>query len=107
MNTDIWWKLQKQLPGRPQAGQRWLDHFTSAFVDKLGFMCEPRFFWNPDRQMEMEEHMDDVHGFWPDPQVEKFKEDLAADIWFRDGGVYHEGVECDLLNVYARDTTER
>ena len=49
MNTDIWWKLQKQLPSRPQAGQRWLDHFTSAFVDKLGFMCEPRFFWNPDR----------------------------------------------------------
>ena len=31
----------------------------------------------------MEVHMDDVHGFGPDPQVEKFKEDLAAHIWFR------------------------
>ena len=29
--------------------------------------------------------MDDVHGFGPDPQVGKFKEDLAAHIWFRDG----------------------
>ena len=24
----------------------------------------------------------------PDPQVEKFKEYLAAHIWFRDGGVH-------------------
>ena len=37
MSTDIWWKLQKQLPSRRQAGQRWVDHFTSALVDKLGF----------------------------------------------------------------------
>ena len=43
MSTDIWWKLQKLLPGRRQVGQRWVDHFTSAFVDKLGFtrcVCE-------------------------------------------------------------------
>ena len=66
MSTDIWWKLQKQLPGRRQAGQRWVDHFTSALVDKLGFMrcvSAPQFFWNPDRQVVMEVHMDDVHGF--------------------------------------------
>ena len=37
--------------------------------------------------------MDDVHGLGPDPQVEKFKEDLAANIWFRDGGVHREGAE--------------
>ena len=41
--------------------------------------------------------MDDVHGFGPDPQVEKFKEDLAAHIWFRDGGVHREGAEYDHL----------
>ena len=35
MSTDIWWKLQKQLQGRRQAGQRWVDHFTSRLVDKL------------------------------------------------------------------------
>ena len=37
--------------------------------------------------------MDDVHGFGPDPQVEKLKEDLAANSWFRGGGVHHEGAE--------------
>ena len=42
-------------------------------------------------------HTDDVHGFGPDLQVEKFKEDLAAHIWFRDGGVHHEGAEYDHL----------
>ena len=70
MSTDIWWKLQKQLLGRRQAGQRWVDHFTSALVDKLGFMrcvSAPQFFWNPDRQVVMEVHMDDVHGFWARP----------------------------------------
>ena len=73
MCTNIWWKLQKQLPGRRQAGQRWVDHFTSALVDKLGFtrcVSAPQFFRNPDRQVGMEVHMDDVHGFGPDPQVE-------------------------------------
>ena len=34
--TSIWWKLQKQLPGNRQAGQRRVDHFTSASVDQPG-----------------------------------------------------------------------
>ena len=50
----------------------------------------PQFNPNPDRQVGMDVHMDDVHGFGPDPQVEKFKEDIAAHIWFRDGGVHRE-----------------
>ena len=105
MSTDIWWKLQKQLLGRRQAGQRWVDHFTSALVDKLGFtrcVSAPQFFWNPDRQVGMEVHMDDVHGFGPDPQVEKFKEKFAAHIWFRDGGVHHEGAEYDHLKRFRK-----
>ena len=105
MSTDIWWKLQKQMPGRRQAGQRWVDYFTSALVDKLGFtrcVSAPQFFWNPDRQVEMEAHMDDVHGFGTDPQVEKFKEDHAAHIWFRDGGVHSDGAEYDLLKRFGK-----
>ena len=103
--TNIWWKLQKQLPARRQAGQRWVDHFTSALVDKLAFtrcVSAPQFFWNPDRQVVMEVHMDDVHGFGPDPQVEKFKADLAAHIWFRDGGVHREGAEYDHLKRFRK-----
>ena len=46
--------------------------------------------------------MDDVHGFGPDPQVEKFKEDLAAHIWFRDGGVHHEGAEKNHLKRFRK-----
>ena len=58
--------------------------------------------WNPDRQVEMEVYMDDVHGFGPDPQVEKFKEDLAAHVWFRDGGVHREGAEYDHLKSFRK-----
>ena len=104
MSTDIW-KLRKQLRGRRQVGQRWVDHLTSGFVDKLGFtrcVSAPQFFWNSDRQVGMEVHMDDVHGFGPDPQVEEFKEDLAAHIWFLDGGVHREGAEYDQLKRFRK-----
>ena len=95
------------LLGRRQAGQRWVDHFTSASVDEQGFtrcVSAPQFFWNPHRQVEMEVHMDDVHGFGPDPQVEMFKGDLATHIWFRDGGVHHEGAEYDHLKIFPQET---
>ena len=46
--------------------------------------------------------MEDVHGFGPDPQVEKFKEDLAAHIWLRDGGVHREGAEYDHLKRFRK-----
>ena len=46
--------------------------------------------------------MDDVHGFVPDTQVEKFKEDLAAHIWFRDGGIHREGAQYDHLKRFRK-----
>ena len=46
--------------------------------------------------------MDDVHGFGTDPQVEKFKEDLAVHIRFCDGGVHHDGSECDHLKRFRK-----
>ena len=39
--------------------------------------------------------MDDVHGSGLETQVGKFKANLAAHLWFRDGGVHHEGAEYD------------
>ena len=50
----------------------------------------------------MEVHTEDVHGFGPDPQVEKFKKDLAEHIRFRDGGVHHDGAECDHLKRFRK-----
>ena len=47
--TNIRWKLQQQLPGRRQDGQRWVDHFAGVPVDKLGFarcVSAPQFFWS-------------------------------------------------------------
>ena len=93
-------EIAKQVLGRRQAGQRWVDHFTTASVDEV---CQrTAVFWNPERQVGMEVHMDDVHGFGPDPQVQKFKEDLAAHIWFRDGGVHHDGAEYDHMKRFRK-----
>ena len=38
----------------------------------------------------------------PDPQVEKFKEDLVAHIWFRDGGIHREGAEYDHMKRFLQ-----
>ena len=46
--------------------------------------------------------MDDAHSFGLDTQVQKFKEDLAAHIWFRDGGVHREGAENDHLKRFRK-----
>ena len=49
--TNIWWKVQNQLPSRRQPGQRLVDHFTSALVDKLGFtrcVSALQFYWSPE-----------------------------------------------------------
>ena len=92
--TIILWKLECQLFGRRHAGQRWVDHFTGVLVSKLGFMrcaSAPQCLWSAERQVGMEVYMDDVHGFGPDAQVAKFKEDLAVHIRFRDGGVHFRG----------------
>ena len=43
-----------------------------------------------------------MHGFGSDPQVQKFKEDLAAHIWFRDGSVHHNGAEYDHLARFRK-----
>ena len=101
MCTNIWWKLQKQLLGRRQAGQRWVDHFTSALVDKAGFheMRERTTVLLESRPSGGD---GGAHGFGPDPQVEKFKEDLAAHIWFRAGDVHREGAEYDHLKRFRK-----
>ena len=103
--TNIWWTFERQLPGRRHAGQRWVDHFTGVLVSKLGFtrcVSAPQFFCSGERQVDMEVHMDDVHGFGPDSQIEKFKEDLAVHIRFRDGGVHHDGSEYDHLKRFRK-----
>ena len=103
--ANIWWKLERQLPGRRHAGQRCVDHFTGVPVSKPGFTkcaSAPQFCWSAERQVGMEVHMDDVHGFGTDPQVEKFMEDLAVHIRFRDGGVHHDGSEYDHLKRFHK-----
>ena len=84
--TDIWWKLERQLPGRRSARKRWVDHFTGVLVDKRGFArctSAPQFFLSAERHVGVEVHMDDVHGFGP--------------VRFPDGGIHHDGSEYDHL----------
>ena len=74
-------------------------------MDKLGFtkcVSAPQFFWNPDRQVGWRCTWTTYTVFGPDLQVEKFKEDLAAHIWFRDGGVHHEGAEYYHLKRFRK-----
>ena len=43
-----------------------------------------------------------MHGFGPDPKERAGQGDLAAHIWFRDGGVHREGAEYDHLKRFRK-----
>ena len=84
--TNIKWKLLKQLPGRRPAGQRWVDHLAGILVNELGFTRSsrsPQFYWSRSRQVAMEVHMDDFHGCCLDESLEPFRMELAEKIRFR------------------------
>ena len=62
--TDVLWKLLKQLPGRRQAGQWWVDHCSTVLLSLNFTRCAacPQFFWGASRCIAIEVHMDDMHG---------------------------------------------
>ena len=36
-DTNVVWRLRRQLLGRRSAGQGWMEHLAGILVDKLGF----------------------------------------------------------------------
>ena len=85
-DTNIKWKLLKQLPGRRPAGQRWVDHLAGILLNEVGFTRSsrsPQFYWSRSRQVAMEVHMDDFHGCCLDESLESFRMELAEKIRFR------------------------
>ena len=64
-DTDIVWRLRRQLPGRRAAGQSLVEHVAGILVNKLGFVrctTAPHFYWSSERMVALELHMDDIHG---------------------------------------------
>ena len=51
-DTNVLWRLRRQLPGRRSAGQTWVEHLAGILVDTR----------NSSRQVSLELHMDDIHG---------------------------------------------
>ena len=48
-DTDIVWRLRRQLAGRGTAGQSWVEHVAGILVNKLGFArctTAPQFYWS-------------------------------------------------------------
>ena len=86
--TDIVWRLQRQLPGRRAAGQRWVEHVVGILVSKLVFgRCStaPQFCWSSGRMVALELHTDDIHGAANPSGCEQFVKDLALTINFKGG----------------------
>ena len=109
-DTNIKWKLLKQLPGRRPAGQRWVDHLAGILVNELGFTRSsrsPQFYWSQSRQVATEVHMDDFHGCCLDESLEPFRMELAEKIRFRGEetrtcarrGLHHDIAECSVFGL--------
>ena len=85
-DTDIVWRLRRQLPGRGAAGQSWVEHVAGILVNKLSFVTTaPQFYWSSERIVALELHMDDIHGAATPSGREKFVKDLALEINFKGG----------------------
>ena len=73
LETDVVWKLEKQMPGRRAAGNRWHNHLAAKFgecglVQNEGM---PNFFKIPDTRVVIDTHMDDFHGVARRSEAEK------------------------------------
>ncbi len=63
-DTNIAWRLLRQLPGRRAAGQAWTTHFANALTEKAGFeRCAEllQFFYHRAHRVGIDVHMDDGH----------------------------------------------
>ena len=87
-DTDIVWRLRRQLPGRRAAGQSWVKHVAGILVSKLGFerrTTAPQFYWSSERMVALELHVDDIHGTTTRSGREKIVKDLVLEINFKGG----------------------
>ena len=84
-DTDIVWRLRRQLLGRRAAGQSWVEHVAGILVNKLGFVrctTAPQFHWISGRVVALELHVDDIHGAATPSDAKNFIKDLALEINF-------------------------
>ena len=73
-STDIVWKILHQLPGKRKAAGSWADFFAEKLL-LYGFeRCEayPEFSYHRSREVGIEVHMDDAHGFGNPVQRDSF-----------------------------------
>ena len=85
-DTDIVWRLRRQLPGRRAAGQSRVEHMTGILVDKLGFeRCKtaPHFYWSATPVVALELHIEDIHGESTPSGHKQFIKDLSREMEFK------------------------
>ena len=95
-NQQVMWRLRKQLPGRRKAPQAWIDFIADTLVGKRSYVrCTemPCFFRNPDTEVCLEVHMDDIHATGPDEHLYSALEDLKSDVMLKVEGPFGPGDE--------------
>ena len=101
-DTDIVWRLRRQLPGRRAVGQSRVEHVAGIPVSKLGFercTTAPQFYWSSEKMVALELHMDDIHGAATLSGREKIVKDLALEINFK------RGDRCETNKQHGRDVS--
>ncbi len=70
-DSDIMWKLRKILPGQRIAGAGWISTARKRLENKSyeNNPALPQFFYDRQRKILLELHMDDIHGTGPIEQL--------------------------------------
>ena len=85
-DTDIVWRLRRQLPGRRAGGQSWVEHLAGILMNKLVLeqgKTAPQFYWSALRLVTLELHVDDIHGTATPSGRKQFIKDLSHEIEFK------------------------
>ena len=75
-DPDVMWKLRKMLPGQRIAGAGWIATARTRLEAKQyeNNAALPQFYYDRQRKILLELHMDDIHGTGP---IETLKEAIA------------------------------
>ena len=78
-DTDVKWRLKKQLPGTREAGATFTQHLATLFLDKGLERNEalPHIFKDFKAGVTVEAHIDDFYGTGPPEHAVTFSEGVT------------------------------
>jgi len=108
LSVDVVWKLKKQLPGRREAGKKWIEFCAGKFVKECGLVRYepmPQFFRQENARLALELHMDDFHLCGRQSEVRPFLVEAKKHLKLKSSDVIIVGTYEHLKRTRVKTTS--